>query len=185
MKSLLAGLLALVLAGPTLARDAASTDAATTLGDLTISAPFARATLPGQPVGGGFMTITNAGAADDTLVAAHAEIAGMVQIHEMKMVGEVMQMRELEEGLVIPAGGAVELSPGGTHIMFMDMHGGFVAGQSVPVTLVFEHAGEVTVDLPVGAPNADAAPGMMDHGDMNHGDMNHGAEDGAMTMGGN
>nr|WP_314262594.1 copper chaperone PCu(A)C [uncultured Devosia sp.] len=141
------------------------------LGDIDISLPFSRATLPNAPVGGGFLTITNKGAEDDRLVSATSSVAGDTQIHEMAMEGDVMKMRELADGLVIPAGETVTLEPGGFHIMFMKLNQPFVEGETVTVTLTFEKAGTVEVPLPVQSPAADGAPAM-DHGD--HGD--HGTE---------
>lgn len=125
-----------------------------TLGDIEISGAFTRATLPNAPVGGGYLTITNKGAADDRLVSVSTPAAGTSQIHEMKMVGDVMKMNEVEGGLVIPAGGSVALEPGGYHLMFMDLKGPLVEGQSITVTLTFEKAGTVDVELPIGSPAA-------------------------------
>lgn len=125
-----------------------------TVGDLEISGAFTRATLPNAPVGGGYLTITNKGAADDCLVSVSTPAAGTSQIHEMKMDGDVMKMNELPDGLVIPAGQSVSLAPGGYHLMFMDLTGPLVEGQSITVTLTFEKAGAVEVQLPVGSPAA-------------------------------
>lgn len=126
-------------------------------GDLVISAPFTRATLPNAPVGGGFMTITNPTDTADRLVSATSPAAGEVQVHEMAMEGDVMKMRQLPDGLEIPAHGSATLEPGGLHLMFMKLKQTFKEGETVPVTLVFEKAGEVTLDLPVQAFAADSA----------------------------
>ncbi len=125
-----------------------------TAGDLEISGAFSRATLPNAPVGGGYLTITNKGAADDRLVSVSSPAAGLSQIHEMKMEGDVMKMNELPDGLVIPAGGTVKLEPGGYHLMFMQLTAPLVEGQSFPVTLTFEKAGAVEVQVEVGSPAA-------------------------------
>ena len=132
------------------------------LGPLNISGPFTRATLPNAPVGGGFLTIENTGAEADRLVSASSPAAAQVQIHEMGMEGEVMRMRPLPDGLLLPAGETTVLAPGGYHLMFMGLAGAFVEGETVPVTLVFEHAGTVDVDLPVLGAAADA-PGHGEH----------------------
>lgn len=126
------------------------------LGDLTITGPFSRATLPNAPVGGGFFTITNAGPADDRLVAAESSIAKETQIHEMAMEGDVMKMRQLVDGLVIPAGQTVALEPGGLHLMFMGLNGPIVEGDAVPLTLTFEKAGTISLDLIAAGSAADA-----------------------------
>ena len=120
-----------------------------TLGDLELSAPFARATLPNQPVASGFLTITNGGDSDDTLIAVSSDAAPRMEIHEMAMEGDIMKMRALESGLPIPAGETVTLNPGGYHIMFMDLTGPLAAGDAAQVTLTFETAGEVTLTMPV------------------------------------
>jgi uncharacterized protein YcnI/copper(I)-binding protein len=134
-----------------------------TIGDLTLTGPFTRATLPNAPVAGGFLTIANAGAEDDRLVAVSAEFAKEGQIHEMAMEGDVMKMRQLADGLVIPAGGSVTLEPGGYHLMFMGLSRALVEGETVPVTLTFEKAGDVTIDLPIAGAAADAPAGHMGH----------------------
>ena len=120
-------------------------------GDLAISAAWARAMLPGQPAGGGYLTITNGGAAADKLVGAESPAAGKVEIHTMSVVNDVMTMRPVEDGLEIPAGATVELKPGGFHVMFMQVSEPFKEGATVPVTLVFEKAGRVEVPFPVRA----------------------------------
>lgn len=120
------------------------------VGDLELTGGFTRAMLPGQPVGGGFVTIKNNGAADDVLVSVESAVAGRVELHEMAMQGDVMKMRKLEGGIPVPAGQTVELKPGGLHLMFMDVKEPFVEGGKVAVTLTFEKAGKVDVVLPVG-----------------------------------
>ena len=122
------------------------------LGALTIDHPSARATNPGQTVGGGFVKITNGGAAD-RLVSARAEVSGSVELHTMRMEGDVMRMRQVD-GIELPAGQTVELKPGGLHMMFMGLKAPLKAGDSFPLTLKFEKAGEVTVQVKVEAPGA-------------------------------
>ena len=152
MNRILSGALALLfLAAPI----AASAQDVFTLGMLEISGGFSRATLPNAPVGAGYLTITNKGAEDDTLVSASSPIAGKTQIHEMKMEGDVMKMNEVEGGLVIPAGQSVMLAPGSFHIMFMDLKEPLVENAMVPVTLTFEKAGPIEIQLVVGSVNAD------------------------------
>ncbi|MGV8936850.1 MAG: copper chaperone PCu(A)C [Allorhizobium sp.] len=121
------------------------------VGDLDLSAAFVKAMLPGQPVGGGFVTIHNGGSADDRLISAASPSAGRVEMHEMVMQNDVMKMRQLNEGIPVPAGATVELKPGALHLMFMDVKDPFVEGGSVKVTLTFEKAGPVEIVLPVGS----------------------------------
>lgn len=147
---------------PALAQDHAA-PAAATVGSIEISGPFTRATLPNAPVAGGFLTLTNTGSEDDRLVSASSTIARETQVHEMAMAGDVMKMRQLTDGLVIPAGATIVLEPGGYHIMFMGLSQTLVEGETVAVTLTFEKAGEVTIDLPVGASAADAPAGHAGH----------------------
>jgi periplasmic copper chaperone A len=130
--------------------------AATTLGDLEITGAFTRATLPNAPVGGGYFTITNTGTEPDRLIAAHSPVAGQVQVHQMALVDGVMRMGELPDGLEIPPGHSVSLAPGGLHLMFMGITQAFTEGETVPVTLTFEKAGTIDIQLPVGGIAADA-----------------------------
>lgn len=129
---------------------------------IAVTGAYTRATLPNAPVGGGFMVIANHGTADDRLVSATSPVAGMTQIHEMKMEGDVMKMGALPDGLVIPAGQCVTLAPGGYHVMFMDLRQAFVEGTSIPVTLTFEKAGTIEIELAVGPIDADGPPHSME-----------------------
>lgn len=121
------------------------------LGSLEISQPWTRATAPTARAGGGFVIITNKGATPDRLVSARSTTSAKVEIHEMKMDGNVMRMRELDKGLDIPPGSTVELKPGGYHLMFMELKAPFAKDSKVPVTLVFEKAGSIDIELPVQA----------------------------------
>ena len=123
------------------------------LGAITIGHPYARATAAGQPTGGGFMKLVNGGGAD-RLLSASAEVAKLVEIHEMKMEGDVMKMRQVD-AIELQAGKTVELKPGGYHVMFIGLKAPLKVGDSFPVKLKFEKAGEVTVEVKVEAPGAD------------------------------
>jgi periplasmic copper chaperone A len=124
------------------------------IGDLQISQAWVRATLPGQPAAGGFLTIENKGQAADRLLSASSPLTPVTQIHEMKMEGDVMKMAELADGLEIPAGGKVELKPGGFHIMFLALDRQVMEDETVKVILSFEKAGKVEIDMPVQPANA-------------------------------
>ena len=102
--------------------------------------------------------IGNTGTTPDRLVAVKSPAAGKTELHEMKMDGTIMRMREVEKGIEIPAGGTVELKPGGFHIMFMGLKTPFAKDTRVPATLVFEKAGSINVELAVQAMGA-VAPG--------------------------
>ncbi|WP_082529576.1 DUF1775 domain-containing protein [Aurantimonas sp. Leaf443] len=128
-------------------------------GALAIEGGFVRAMLPGAKVGGGYLTIRNAGPEADRLVSVSTPAAGGAAVHEMAMEGEVMRMRALETGLAVPAGESVALAPGGLHLMFTDVAAPFAEGATVPVTLTFEKAGAVDLELPVLSPRASAPDG--------------------------
>lgn len=115
------------------------------IGQLKIEHPYARATVPGQKVAGGFMKIENKGAADQ-LIAASSPLAGEMQLHTMTMDGNVMKMREVKV-IDVPANGSVELKPGGLHLMFMDIKSPLKVGEAVPVKLKFQKAGEVEIKV--------------------------------------
>jgi copper(I)-binding protein len=134
-----------------------------TAGDITVTGAFTRATLPGAKTGGGFMTITNAGTAPDRLIGATTKTAKVTEVHQMKMEGDVMKMGKVADGVEIPAGGSVELSPGGYHVMMMGLVQALHEGACLEVTLQFETAGELPVMLTVGPTDADAAPEHMHH----------------------
>ncbi len=123
-------------------------------GTLMLSPAWSRATPPGAKVAGGYITIENKGTAADRLVSATADVAGVVEIHEMAVIDGVMRMRALEKGLDIAPGGKVELKPGGYHIMFIDLKRQLKEGDSVKGELVFEKAGRKPVEyrvMPIGA----------------------------------
>ncbi|QWE03899.1 copper chaperone PCu(A)C [Polynucleobacter sp. JS-JIR-II-50] len=124
---------------------------------IKIEDAYTRATVPGQQVAGGFMKIENKGAADQ-LVSASSPVAGEVQLHEMAMEGNVMKMRQVKN-IAVPAGGAIELKPGGLHLMFINIKAPLAAGETVPVKLKFAKAGDVEVKMPVNAMGA----GVMKH----------------------
>jgi copper(I)-binding protein len=119
------------------------------VGQIEIGHPYSRAMLPVAKVGGGYMKLTNNGAAD-RLVSATSARAGSVEFHEMKMNGAIMEMRELDSGIALPAKSTVELKPGGYHVMFMNVTQPFKEGEMVKATLVFEKAGPVDVEFSVG-----------------------------------
>ncbi len=127
----------------------------------TVAEPWIRGTVPQQKATGMFASITSA--KGGKLVSASSPVAGVVEIHEMAMEGNLMKMRALPSGLDLPAGKAVALKPGGYHVMLMDLKQQLKPGDTVPVTLVFEAADKtretVEVKAPVKALNA--AP--MDH----------------------
>ncbi|MBO6676882.1 MAG: copper chaperone PCu(A)C [Rhizobiales bacterium] len=124
-------------------------DDMTMVGDLELSNLRVIETPPNARNAGGFLTIMNMGDSDDRLVAAFSPAAERVELHTMTMDGDVMRMRELEDGIALPAGEMVELAPGGLHVMFIGLTGPFVAGETVAVTLTFESGASQDLTLPV------------------------------------
>lgn len=120
---------------------------------LTVQDAWAAPTPAGVDVAAGYATISNGTNVADHLLSASSPRAERVEIHEMSMDGAVMQMRMVER-LEIPARGEVQLNPGGMHFMFSGVTAPFEAGQTIPVRLVFESAGTLDIDLPVGQPGA-------------------------------
>jgi len=117
----------------------------TKVGDLVIHQPWSRATPRSAKVGAGYLKIENKGDTADRLVSVSSPIAGVTQIHAMSITDGVMKMRELKDGVNIPAGGSVMLKPGGNHIMFMKLGAPIRKGEAFEATLTFEKAGTATV----------------------------------------
>jgi periplasmic copper chaperone A len=111
-----------------------------------VEGAWARPTVPGQQGGGGFVTLTSAGA--DRLVGGSTTAAQRFELHSMAMKGDVMEMRQVD-AIELPAGKAVKLEPGGLHVMFIGLKQPLAIGSKVPVTLKFEKAGEVKVEFDV------------------------------------
>ena len=125
--------------GPAVARGAA----------IRIIHPWTRPTTPHALTGVGYLTIENKGDAADRLVGASSPAARSVELHQEKISGAVMSMAAVPGGLAIPAHARVTLAPGGYHLMLVAPGHPFQRGQTVPVTLDFEHAGPVKVGLSV------------------------------------
>ena len=133
----------LILAGPVAAGDAAK---------ISVTDPYARSSSSMAKSGAVFMMIENTGAADDRLVAASAPVAERVELHTHLEDGNgVMRMVEVKDGFGVPAGGDHALKRGGDHVMLMGLTEALEDGKSFPLTLVFEQAGEITIDVPIGA----------------------------------
>jgi periplasmic copper chaperone A len=140
--TIIAALCAVLATSPALAHDY-------TFGSLKIDHPWARATPKGASVGGGYMKITNTGTAPDRLVGGTTDIAKSFEVHEMKMDGGVMKMREIAGGLEIKPGQTVTLDPSGYHVMFVGLKDQLKQGSRFKATLEFAKAGKVDVDFVV------------------------------------
>ena len=134
--------------------------------NVQVKDPWARATVQGQKASGAFMTLT--AKADTTLVGVASSVAGVAQVHEMKMDGGVMQMRALTKGLELPAGKAVTLKQGSFHLMLMDLKVPLQKDTTIPVTLRFKDAKGVESTLELKVPVAMSAPSG-DAGEHQHG----------------
>jgi len=100
-------------------------------------------------MGAAYLTITNNGDEPDRLVSVTTDVAEAVEVHDVTMKDNVMEMRPLHDGLEIPAGETVSLEPGGYHLMLIGLTKSLLAGKSFDLTLTFEHAGDVTVTVPI------------------------------------
>jgi copper(I)-binding protein len=117
---------------------------------IVIEQPWMRATPAGADVAGGYMTITNTGSEPDRLIGGALPQAGRFAVHEMKMSGNVMHMREVQGGLVIEPGQKLELNPNsGYHLMFMNVREPLKRGDTLKGQLRFEKAGLVDVEYRV------------------------------------
>ncbi|MCG2594840.1 copper chaperone PCu(A)C [Ramlibacter sp. XY19] len=122
---------------------------------IAVDGAWARAALQGQPTSAGYMTLT--AKEPLTLVGASSPAAGVVELHEMKLDGDVMRMRAVDQ-LPLPAGKAVELKPGGYHFMLMELKAQFKPGLVVPLTLRLKDAKGVERTQQVALPVSAAAP---------------------------
>ncbi|WP_296752067.1 copper chaperone PCu(A)C [Thiobacillus sp.] len=107
--------------------------------NIGVTDAWVRATMPGQPVSGAYMQIQ--ADADARLIGASSQAVPRVEVHEMKMDGGVMRMREVK-AIELPQGKTVSLEPGGFHIMLMNLEKPIAAGDVVPLTLVVESGGK-------------------------------------------
>jgi copper(I)-binding protein len=140
---------------------------------IMVNDPYARVSAKMSKSGAAFMVIENHSDQADHLVGASSDIAERVELHTHKEDDNgVMRMVHIEEGFMLPAGGSIEMKRGGHHVMFLGLKQPMVDGDTVQVTLQFEKAGDVLVDVPVDLKRKPAHGSHMGHG-QNHG--NHGA----------
>lgn len=116
---------------------------------LQLSQAWVRATPPNAQVAGAFLQIENTGRKADRLLSVSTDVATRVEIHEMRMDGDVMQMRELSTGLAVPGKATTVLKPGGIHLMLIAPKRALAEGQSIRLTLLFENAGKRTLQFSV------------------------------------
>ncbi|MBJ6371007.1 copper chaperone PCu(A)C [Sedimentitalea arenosa] len=140
--TLMAAMAALTFTTPVLAEDATGT--------IMVEDAYARSSMMASETGAAFMVLMNKGAEDDRLVSASSDIAERVELHtHIQDADGVMKMREVEDGFVVPAGGMHALQRGGDHVMFLGLTRPLNDGDVVNVTLSFEKAGDVVIEVPV------------------------------------
>ena len=123
-----------------------------------VEGAWARATVLGQKGTGAFMSLT--AKEGTTLVGVSSPVAGVAEVHEMKMEGDVMKMRAMSV-LDLPAGQRVDLKPGGFHVMLMDLKAPLAKDSTIPMTLLFKNAQGVQSKLDLKLPISTAAPGTL------------------------
>ncbi len=168
LTALAASLFALTLsaAAPTYAQQHEHTMAATQEqhASIVVTAPWSRELPPTAPVGAAFMSIENHSDQPDRLLSANSSIADITELHAHIHEGDVMRMVKVE-AIDVPAHGQVTLQPGGYHIMLIDLKNPLVAGEQLPLTLQFEHAGQIdiTVDIRSSDAGTSVEQPAMDH----------------------
>lgn len=146
---------ALVLAGPAWA-------------EIEVHDAYARSS--NTMAGAAFMVIHNQGDTDDRLIGVASDAAQRVELHtHIEDDNGVMRMVHVEEGMIVPAGGEIVMKRGADHVMFMGLTAPFEQDDVLSVTLIFETAGDVTVEIPVDQDRTE------DHG-MDHNDMGHASD---------
>jgi len=142
-------------------------------GDITVKDAYLRVSGAMAKSAAAFMTIENAGA-QDRLISATSDLAKKVELHtHQQETGGVMRMIHVEEGFAIPASGSHALSRGADHVMFMGLNSVPAQGEKITLTLTFENAGDVLVEVPVDNERAEVG---MDQGKMDHSTMGHGSK---------
>ena len=137
-------------------------------GSLEINDLWVRGSVPGQTNGAGYMQINNPTGVSDRLLSAQSDASNRLELHTVITENGVAKMRQVQ-GIDVPAKGSAKLAPGGFHLMFLQLTGPFKQGDSVPVVLKFEKAGEVRVNFTVKPSTFN--PGSA--GEQGHGGMKH------------
>ncbi len=127
-------------------------------GELQIAHPWSRALPPNAVTGAAYFVVHNQGKSEDRLVGAQTPRATKAEIHTMLQLGEVMKMQKLDS-VGIPAGGDAKFAPGGNHLMLFGLQKPLVAGERFPLTLEFEKAGKVEVEVVIEASAPDQHAG--------------------------
>ncbi|SDS29957.1 hypothetical protein SAMN05216198_1642 [Halopseudomonas litoralis] len=128
-----------------------------TVGDIHVNHPWSRALPPVAPTGAAYLVLENKGDRTDRLIGAASTIAGRVELHQHIHQDGLMKMQQIDSVEIAP-GAQVEFKPGGHHLMLFGLQQPLVEGSSYPMTLSFEHAGEVEVEVMVTGEPAPASP---------------------------
>lgn len=120
---------------------------------VSVNQPFASPTMPGATVGAAYMQVVNGGRNQVVLVSATSPVSARVEFHSMSMEGNIMRMREITGGIPIPPGGSVNFVPGGMHIMLVGLTQRLAPGTFIPLTLTFNGAPQVTLQVPIQGPS--------------------------------
>jgi copper(I)-binding protein len=139
---------------------------------IEVTGAWARPTIAKMRITAAYFHATLAGTGADKLIAAKTPLAGRAELHEHVMQGDVAKMRPVDAVPLAP-GKPVVFQPGGYHVMIMDLKQALNEGDTFPLTLTFEKAGDVTVDVMVSKKGGGMGHGNMDHGNMDHGKMKH------------
>jgi len=153
----------IVLGAACLSAQAADQDHRHMASSLSVDQVWSRAMPPTAPTGAVYFTLQNPGDQTDRLVAVHTPRAKKAELHTHVHEGELMRMKQIDS-VEVPANGKVEFKPGGSHVMLFELSEPLVAGEQFPLTLKFEHAGEVTVNVKI----QDQAPESAGHEHMHH-----------------
>lgn len=132
-------------------------------GELSITRAWSRVAPPGAPVLGGYLSITNDGAQPDRLIAVSSTISDNVQIHMSSVNDGVATMRQVTDGVAIPSGATVEFEPGELHLMLLNPKSRPGEGEKIPLTLTFENAGRLDIELVVARSPPEVANEHQDH----------------------
>jgi hypothetical protein len=116
---------------------------------LQIGHPWAKPSLEGVKAGAAFFTVTNNGDADDKLLSAQSEAAETAELHAHILNADVVKMRKLDDGVTAPARATLKFEPGGLHVMLIGLKRKLAEGDKIPMTLTFEKAGPIAVEVNV------------------------------------
>jgi hypothetical protein len=117
--------------------------------DLQIEHPWARPTVSVQKNGAAYLVVRNLGGTADRLLGASSPEAERIELHDSTVTADGVARMHARDGVEIPAGGEVKLAPGGQHLMLVNLRGRLFEGTDIPITLVFERAGEVPIEVMV------------------------------------